>query len=65
MITFGIFYTKIDYEAIINFYIIKANHISVFLLYLDFEITSGLIQNGVPMTVSLSARVCFIKFFKN
>ena len=31
--------------------------ISVFLLYLDFEITSGLIQKGVPMTVSLLERV--------
>ena len=30
---------------------------SVFLLYLDLEITSGDIQNGVPITVSLSARV--------
>ena len=37
--------------------VIPNDQISVFLLYLHFEITSGDIQNGVPITVSLFAYV--------
>jgi hypothetical protein len=35
----------------ISIQVIPNDQISVFLVYLDFEIISGLIQKGVPITV--------------
>ena len=41
----------------ISIAVIPRDQISVFLLYFDFEITSGDIQKGLPITVFVSAKV--------